>query len=245
MYGAHTEVVDHTQFKPVQQPTVIKNVSVVSPDGMKMLSGRAVLIDQGEIVSVSTDMNVLGDALVIDGEGMYLIPGLIDSHVHLLESENDLLLYLANGVTHIREMTGIPAHLELREEIENGRIGPRLYIASPKLVSYGFFEGWFHALTRANVNIQQPEDSQALVRSLKAKGYDAIKLGTMLNANNYNAVVAAANGIGMPVIGHLPLTMTLAELRTSDQTELAHIEEIVKPLLREFGSCGYQHPIFS
>ena len=240
MYGTRTKLVDHTQFKSPQQLTAINNVSVLAPDGLTMLAGRTVLLDEGKIVSIDLNTVVPNGAFVVNGGGKYLIPGLVDSHVHLWESENDLLLYLANGITHIREMTGTSDHLVWREEIENGRIGPKLFVTSPKLVTYGFFEGWFHALTRASVNIQEASEAEALVQSLSDKGYDALKLGTMLAPKNYRAINSAAKKKGIPAIGHFPLTMGLDELRTTEQSELAHIEEIIKPLLREFGSLRDQ-----
>ncbi len=43
--------------------------------------------------------------MVVDGTGKYLMPGLVDMHVHI-ESENDMLLFVANGVTSVRNMWG-------------------------------------------------------------------------------------------------------------------------------------------
>jgi hypothetical protein len=72
---------------------------------------------------------------VIDGSGKYLLPGLIDMHVHLGDNEDDLLLYLVNGVTTIRNMWGYEKfklrnwlfgtrvfdHLSLRDKINRVR----------------------------------------------------------------------------------------------------------------------------
>ncbi|RBP48585.1 amidohydrolase family protein [Arenicella xantha] len=240
MYGANTPVIDHNQFQSPQQLTVIQNVSVLATDGLSMLAGQTVLIDQGQIAAIGSNIEIPSGAAMLDGSGKYLIPGLIDSHVHLWESENDLLLYLANGITHIREMTGTSDHLAWREEIDNGRMGPSLFVTSPKLVTHGFFEGWFHALTRASVNIQQPSDVASTLESLRDKGYDAYKLGTMLTPENYRAINTNASDIGVPAIGHFPISMSLDELATTEQAELAHIEELMKPLMREFGSLRNQ-----
>ncbi|MGH7538298.1 MAG: hypothetical protein ACREMF_06665 [Gemmatimonadales bacterium] len=60
------------------------------------------------------------------------MPGLADMHVHT--SERDLPLFLANGVTLVREMNGSPTHVALRARIERGELlGPRLVVTSPLL----------------------------------------------------------------------------------------------------------------
>ncbi len=54
------------------------------------------------------EAKVPAEALVVEGEGKFLMPGLSDMPMHLFGSENDLLLYLANGVTTIRDMEDGP-----------------------------------------------------------------------------------------------------------------------------------------
>lgn len=63
------------------------------------------------------------DATRIDGRGRYLLPGLEDAHVHLFDESSipDFAMYLASGVTTIRNMQGAPLHLRLRDEIARGR----------------------------------------------------------------------------------------------------------------------------
>ena len=89
MYGGHTNQVDYQQFNMPQIPTAIINVHVLSTDGTQMLSSQTVLIDKGIIVAVGKDIETPKGSLVINAQGKYLIPGLIDSHVHLVESPND------------------------------------------------------------------------------------------------------------------------------------------------------------
>ena len=132
-YGANTKVVDVSQFKPCMGPTLIKNSLVLSPDCKEFIEGQNVLIEDGRIVRIDSSVSIPLDVEVVDGSGKYLIPGLIDSHVHLFYSPNDLLLYIANGVTEIREMMGSEGRLELKKEIQNGRIGPKMWVMSPPL----------------------------------------------------------------------------------------------------------------
>ena len=59
-------------------------------------------------------MKIPQDAQVVDGNGLYLLPGLIDSHVHFY-SRQQLQLYVANGGTTIFNLNGKPLHLFARE----------------------------------------------------------------------------------------------------------------------------------
>ena len=75
---------------------------------------------------------------MIDGDGLYLMPGLTEMHGHLpdprmsdIDIRNLLFLYIANGVTTVRAMEGDPSQFALRGQIDRGLlVGPRLYLAS-------------------------------------------------------------------------------------------------------------------
>ncbi len=233
--GVGTAGVDHATFGATAGLTAITDVHVLSTDGNTMLGGQTVLFDGGGILAIGEMIEVPGGAKVISGSGYYLIPGLVDAHVHLKQSPNDLLVYVANGVTGIREMSGNADHLVWRDEIDAGRLGPRMFVASEKLESWGRFAGHFQRWTRNRINVRRPEHAQAVVRSLKEQGYDAVKLGSILNAEAYREIARATSESGIPLIGHLPESVPLETLWTSGQSELAHIEEIAKALNAEFG----------
>ena len=146
--GGHVEVVDTSQFSYTYGKLAIKDISILSEDGHTMLTNHTVLIKNTKIEALGDSIAIPNDYEVIDGQGKYLIPGLIDSHVHLKKSKNDLLLYLANGITHVGEMTGMKEHFKYAKDIEDGSfLGPRMYIASPKVsCQEGFqatFRSWF------------------------------------------------------------------------------------------------------
>lgn len=239
IYGAHTEVVDHWAFATPAQLTAVTNINVLSPDGQTMLPERTVIVDDGAIVSVTLDGVIPTEANVIDGSGKYMIPGLVDSHAHLLRSPNDLLLYVANGVTHIRDLGGPEERLQWREEIEQGRVGPRLFVASPAIDSMGLLEGAFYELITFHKNTRGVEHAESVVRDFVEQGYDAIKI-YHLDMPSYRAVNAVAAELDVPTTGHFPLSLELSELAITQQQEIAHLEEIVRVLIREFGSINDQ-----
>ena len=153
MYGGLTQVVDHKQFDPQTGAFAIKNTFVLSPEGDRFIAGQTVLIQQNKIVAMDSVVTIPSDVTIIDGSNKYLIPGLIDAHVHLFQSPNDLLLYIANGVTDIRELIGEENHLLWKKQIEAGRVGPRMFVASPRLGTFGFLEGKMMEFSQGFKNI--------------------------------------------------------------------------------------------
>ena len=238
--GGDTERVDPTQFKIATSPLAITNVSVLATDCTKMIDSITVLIKNGKILNVDNNSTrIPKEFKIIDGSGKYLIPGLIDTHVHLRQSKNDLLLYLANGVTQIGEMFGNENHLQWRKEAEEGSLSPKIYVATRKLGSkkgiMPKIRSWFGSM----LNYTSEKTARKAVREFKAKGYDAIKLSSFLSPKIYDAIVDEAKQQQIPTIGHLSIDVGLEKLYTSGQSQLAHVEEITKATMRDFGGRPY------
>jgi imidazolonepropionase-like amidohydrolase len=153
-----------------------------------------VVTSRGRIIAIGPEglARVPDGALVIDGRGRFLLPGLVDAHVHLFgkESEPELALYLLNGVTTVRNMHGEPYHLRLRDELAHGvRLGPTLYTTS----------------AFADVDaIHSVEEARTFVRTAKRLGYDAIKVHRPLPPDLYLAVADEARREHTPLVGHAP-----------------------------------------
>ncbi|SEK49005.1 Amidohydrolase family protein [Aquimarina amphilecti] len=232
--GAKTELVDSSIFNSINSPLAITNVNVLSTDCTKMLDSLTVLIKEGKIVSIEKEIKVTDEYTSIDGSGKYLIPGLIDTHVHLKKSKNDLLLYLANGVTTVGEMFGDESHLEWRQQVEKGSLSPNLYVATRKLGSEKGVMPKIRSWFGAPKTYRTERKARRAVRKFKKQGYDAIKL-TNLESKIYNAIVDEANKQNIPAIGHLGPDVGLEGLYKSGQSQLTHIEEIVKNTMNDFG----------
>lgn len=258
VYGEQTEVVDISQFQIDAPLQAITNVSVLSPDGGEMLQGKTVLFDGSGIISVGSNDTMPDSALLIDGTGKFLIPGLVDSHVHTQRSPNDLLLYLANGVTQIRSMNGSAADLELKNEIQGGRIGPHFYVSTPSMTSadgFGELEGamtipeWIPDfivlwMVENAFNIAVSDDAAGArsdVTEYIEGGRDGVKLYQFLSQDSFDAIIETADELNVPTVGHLPIWMQLSDLPNTRLREVAHIEELVKALMREYHERGNEH----
>ncbi|MEQ9412228.1 MAG: amidohydrolase family protein [Cyclobacteriaceae bacterium] len=240
IYGGLTEVVDYNQFKVKSNDVWIYNVNILSQDGNAFIPNQNVLIENGIITLIDTLTMQSKEIHKINGTGKFLIPGLIDSHVHLFKSQNDLLLYVANGVTGIRELIGEEAHLEWREEIRNGRIGPDMYIASPRLGSFGALEGFFMSWSQGFNNIRDTEEAKSKVKEYAEQGYDAVKIYSYLNKEAFEAVNRVAIEEGLDVVGHVPFDLTIMDVLNSNQSDIAHLEELMNAFRREYGDLENQ-----
>jgi imidazolonepropionase-like amidohydrolase len=64
------------------RPTLIRNVTLLTADG-PVIRGGSILLSDGRIVAVGAGVTAPADALVIDGAGKYVTPGIIDTHSHI------------------------------------------------------------------------------------------------------------------------------------------------------------------
>jgi imidazolonepropionase-like amidohydrolase len=152
---------------------------------------------------------------MVDATGRFLMPGLIDMHVHAAEA--DLPLFLANGITAIRELNGSPAHLALRERIAAGDPpGPRMYVSSPLLTG----QSW----PVRHVIVPDPDSARSLLASMPA--YDFLKIYDGLSQPTYAAILDVARDRRIPVTGHIPEAVGLAGVLAAGQ-DLEHVEKIV------------------
>ncbi len=232
--GGRVEVADPAPFERQLQATVIESVNVLAPDGLSFIPGQTVVIDQGRILAVGQAPSMPAGAMRIDGRGAYLIPGLIDGQVDLRQQPNDLLLYLANGITRIRDVSGQPEDLALAAELARGRPGPSLSVVSPPLINEGLIAGLWTSLTGPETNVRHPDQAAAALEAIAAAGYQTARIGEDVGLETYEAVLAAASRKAIPTIGPLPEGAALGRLAASAPSEVERLERLMQALLDEF-----------
>lgn len=221
------------QMAPLARPVAITDVTVVDVASGQALPARTVVTQGARIVSVSSAAQVIlpPGALVIDGRGRFLIPGLWDMHSHA-GREADLALYVANGVTGARIMGGDTALLGFRKRIANGTIaGPALYVAGPILEGPPPKELASVIATSDKRLLSTAGEAVAEVRAEKAAGYDFVKVYNNLSLPVYEALVAEARRLGMPVAGHVPFAVGLRRVLAARQASIEHMRGYVELLV--------------
>jgi imidazolonepropionase-like amidohydrolase len=199
---------------------VIENVRIIPMDRERVIEGQAVLIQKGRITGIGdiATLQIPADAVHIDGHGDYLLPGLADMHVHLF-SPNDLISYLAYGVTTVTNMDGASMHLDWRRKAQQKLLlSPTIYTAGATLDGYPPLNGMFHVL-------ETPEQARRTVRAQKRAGYDFIKVYGTLNPDVYAAILVEAKAQRIAVIGHIVRQVGAAQVIAGSQVMIAHGEE--------------------
>jgi imidazolonepropionase-like amidohydrolase len=79
---AHADAFRTTYAPPATRPTLIRNATILTAVGPRIENG-SILLRDGKIAAVGANVQAPGDALVIDGTGKWLTPGVIDAHSHL------------------------------------------------------------------------------------------------------------------------------------------------------------------
>lgn len=234
---------------PLEPTLAFVNVNLVTMVDDQVRRDHVVLVRRDRIVAVGArnQVPVPADAIVIDGHGGYLIPGLTDAHVHLdgdgtrrgtsRGAFGDGPLYLAHGVTTVINQRGLPVHLEWREGVRTGRIvGPTIYTA-----------GEFVNEPR----VQTPADVEREIAEQAASGYDLIKFHEVytretgflttegLEVDTYRRMNEVAAELNMPIVGHAPVNLGLEPLLEARQP-LAHLSALAHVyFLPMFGNVGW------
>jgi imidazolonepropionase-like amidohydrolase len=203
---------------PQQQATVFTNVHVVTMEGARVLRNQSVLVVGALVrdVADASRLRVPDGARILPSAGLYLIPGLMDMHVHV-EDESELRQYLARGFTTLRNMRGEPRHVRWRERIERGELlGPTLVTSGP------FVDGAPPYWSGASV-VRDAADAERTVAEQSRAGYDFVKVYSLLSSPAYRGVMAAAKRHRMPVAGHVPALVGLAGALGSGQGSTEHL----------------------
>ncbi len=204
--------------RKLTSPLLIRNVRVFDPPSGEVIDDRAVLIDDGRIVSIgSADVSSLDGVEELDGAGRFLMPGLWDMHVHY-QGGSDGLLELASGVTTVRDMANQLDSLEgLIDGIESGKdIGPRIIRA-------GIIDGKGPFAGPTKVLVDTEQEALDAVSMYKQSGHVQIKIYSSIKPELMPIIAKAAHEQGMRVSGHVPAFMTARQFVENGADEIQHI----------------------
>jgi imidazolonepropionase-like amidohydrolase len=206
--------------------TAFVDVTVVPMDDERLLDHHTVLVDGDRIVSIAPAGagELAEDIERIDGRGRFLMPGLVDMHVHYNEP-GFAALFVAHGVTTVRNMWGLPVHLQARDVIaRGGGFGPAIYTCGP--IMDGDPPQW-----PGSAVIRTAKEAACSVAEQKQQGYDFLKVYNSLSLEAYDAIISAGRQHGMPVVGHVPAQVGLAHALASQQASIEHLHGYLPALL--------------
>ena len=212
----------------------ITNITLIDVEEGAAIPGQTVTIvgERIEWTGPQGEPALPEGAQNVDGHGLYLMPGLVDAHVHYLDAPVFGRLMLANGVTLVRDM-GMPTEmiLSLREALNRGELlGPQMIAAGAML------DGNPPLIPLISIGIETPEQGRSVVRQQVEAGVDFIKVYSRLGREVFLAIVAEAHQCGFKAAGHVPDSIYLEEAAAAGQASGEHFfgfEKVIARLLGE------------
>src|SRR5690349_16810442 len=202
---------------PASTPVALVGVRVIPMTSNTVLDAQTIVVRDGVIAAIGprASVQVPSDAVVIDGNGRYVMPALIDMHVHL--SAADLDAYLDAGVGTVRNMWGHSGIATMRRDIDAGtRRGPTILSASPGVD--GSPPQWPGTLL-----VTSAGDARAIVRAQKDAGWPYLKVYTRLSRESFDSVMVAARAVGITPLGHVPLDVDVAHAIEMGMRSIEHL----------------------
>ncbi len=207
-----------------QNSFLIKNANVIPMNIDTILKNKMILIKNGIIEKIESEISN-ENIPIFDANGKFITPGLIDMHVHVWDSY-ELGLYLANGVTAVRNLWGMPMHLRMKKDILNNKIiAPSFFTTGPKLTGTEF-------IGDDNLNLTSPEEAKEKIISYKKRGYDLIKTYYGLDKEIFDAVIEQAKESDIEIAAHPSQKVPFSYHTKSPIKSIEHAEEIVQQPLK-------------
>lgn len=219
----------------IHDTVIIKSISVIDIGSGKLIKDQDIKIIDNRIteIGISGSINNTDKTFIIDGRGKYVIPGLWDMHTHSNVHSEWLHhpLYIANGVTNIRDMSGTldkedaywvgsKTRLQWNNDLQNNkRVTPRYVlqgsyqIDGEKSVPTGvpdFFK------------LNSKKDVDSLLDFYKKEHVDFIKVYQQIKPESYRELAKKASQYNIHLAGHKPMFITLEEAIKAGQKSFEH-----------------------
>ena len=200
--------------------TCIVGTTIIDVERGERLPEYNVIIREDRIESVTEQaLDVLECDPLIDGSETFAIPGLWDMHVHGTGRSHLWPIYIANGVTGVRDLFGPSDVREIRDQLAAAAVKPRVNISGPIVDGPpGIWPG--------SALVSSAEEARRVVREQADAGADFIKVYQLLSRDAYFAIIEEAEYAGLPVSGHVPSAITAAEASEAGQATIEHLGDL-------------------
>ncbi|MCC7125136.1 MAG: amidohydrolase family protein [Acidobacteria bacterium] len=211
---------------------VIEGATVVDVQQGTTTSGRDIVVREGRIIDVTPDASAYAPATTLDAAGAFVMPGLWDNHVHfgggpaLIEENRNLLpLYLAHGITTVRDAAGdlSDSVLAWRTQVADGTLlGPRIFTSGPKL------EG-IESIWPGDLEVGSEADVRVALDRLQAMQVDCVKITeNTLTAPLFMYGLDEARRRGFIVSAHVPIALTLDQVSEAGLGSIEHMSYLLR-----------------
>jgi hypothetical protein len=204
-------------------------VNVVDVETGQIQPEQTVLIHQEKIVAVApfSSLNISSRTRTVFATGKYLLPGLMDSHVHAFADPDTAInktlpLFVANGITHIRDTGSSLANLaEVETRLTNNPLLPHPHYFSTGPLLDGYKLPWYRDLQTV---IDSPDQVPDIVTELQASEIRQLKVYSNLSPEVYRALAAETEKRNLNFAGHLPRDVSIHEAAQYRQLTIEHLD---------------------
>jgi len=222
----------------------IQDVTVFNVEAGEARPGQTIVVTGDRIARVGDvgEVAVPSGARIIDGRGLFIMPGLCDAHVHFVDPQVFGRAMVANGVLFARD-TGLPTAdaLAIRAGLRDGDlVGPEL------VVTGAILDGEPPIIPAISIGVGSPEAARSAVRQQAAAGVDMIKVYSRLDRGALFAILDEADALGLKVVGHVPESVSIREAAAAGLASSEHFfgferligELLGLPVRREYVGMG-------
>ncbi len=244
-----------TQLKP-GTPLAIVNGTLIDGNGVKAIPDAAVIVRNNRIAAVGPrpDIEIPDDSFIVDIQGKTILPGFINSHVHMAFDRRSLIKWAREGVTTVRDLRASTPYPENLFKTRNS------LNANPKcarLIAVGLFinvEGGYPVVLWGGYmgTVRSPEEARQAVNKLIDAGADVIKTAVesgyafgqsgwpLLSPDELNVLVKTAHERGKPVTAHVTSAHDLPPALDAGVDEIAHmvVDELPNELVHRMVETG-------
>lgn len=194
---------------------IIRGGTLIDGTGAPPRENGTIAVRGNKILSVIREANlpIPEGVRVVDAQGKYVLPGLIDGHVHFDPYAAPLYLYF--GITSVVDTGNTAPWIFVQKfATERGLVsGPRIYAVGPHINS--------PPKIFSSILVNTTDEARAAVRLIVEQGSDAIKVYKQLRPDLMRAVIEEAHFHGIPVTGHIAISARDAVMMGLDSLEHA------------------------
>jgi imidazolonepropionase-like amidohydrolase len=220
---------------PAPAVFVINNVAIVDVESGTLRENCSVIVSGDTIQQITNRLNTSmpgTSTKIIDGRGLFLVPGLFDAHVHYIDPATFGPMMIANGVIFVRDMGNSTNEvIALRNKLKNKEI------LGPEMIATGsILDGNPPQIPHISIPCGTPEEGRKAVRKQVEAGVDQIKVYSGLKKEVFLAIADEANKLGVKPVGHIPESIYIEDAANAGLKSSEHLfgfGKIIAKLLGE------------
>jgi len=221
------------------QLILLSGGTLIDGTGRAPVDNAQVLV-RGERIERVGQFPAPAEARVVDLGGKWVLPGFVDLHFHNGRSTDLAPLFLAHGITSVRDPGNWNENFEPLQRLlrEKKLPGPRLFLCGPHL------DGAGPAYPNDAVVIRSPEEARLQTRRQIQSGATAIKVYFRLPLDSIRAVVEEAHARNVPVTAHLEIVNPIDAIEAGIDG-LEHITSLGLALIAPMEAERYRQAVLA